>query len=133
MFRPLAILLLIVSFQAPAFGCGGPDAACEVPLGSYFVSEPENSSTAPRPAVFFFHGGGGWGSRIFKIRAQMTADFNARGYVVIAPNGKKRPGSRWGPVGPSFPNSNRIATTSHSRERSSRMPRIALTSTRKPY
>lgn len=97
MFRPLAILLLIVSFQAPAFGCGGPDAACEVPLGSYFVSEPENSSTAPRPAVFFFHGGGGWGSRIFKIRAQMTADFNARGYVVIAPNGKKRPGSRWGP------------------------------------
>ncbi|MEM7212900.1 MAG: polyhydroxybutyrate depolymerase [Pseudomonadota bacterium] len=27
----------------------------------------------------------------------MTKEFTSRGYVVIAPNGKKRPGSKWGP------------------------------------
>ncbi|MEM7424232.1 MAG: polyhydroxybutyrate depolymerase, partial [Pseudomonadota bacterium] len=70
---------------------------CVVSLGSYFVSEPAGEPTVPRPAVFFFHGGGGWGSRIFKMRADMTRAFNERGYVVIAPNGKKRPGSKWGP------------------------------------
>ena len=57
----------------------------------------ENVSKNKRPAVVFFHGGGGWGSRIFKLRKKMTADFTRRGYVVLAPNGKKRPGSRFGP------------------------------------
>lgn len=91
------VAILIALFLArPAMACGGPEAACEVPLGSYFVSQPE-TGTGSHPVVFFFHGGGGWGSRIFKSRAEMTAVFNARGYIVIAPNGKKRPGSRWGP------------------------------------
>ncbi|MEM8794875.1 MAG: alpha/beta fold hydrolase [Pseudomonadota bacterium] len=78
--------------------CGATEeTACEVPLGSYYAVMPEASEGGKKPAVIFFHGGGGWGSRIFKSRAQMTEDFLARGYAVIAPNGKKRPGSRFGP------------------------------------
>lgn len=95
--RSTMLALIFTLFQGPAYACGDVEQACEVTLGSYFVAEPEDASDQPRPAVFFFHGGGGWGSRIFKLREQMTADFTARGYVVIAPNGKKRPGSKWGP------------------------------------
>ena len=90
-------IAFIAVFQSPAKACGAADTACEVPLGSYFAALPDTPSARPAPAVLFFHGGGGWGSRIFSIRAQMTADFTARGYVVLAPNGKKRPGSKWGP------------------------------------
>ena len=95
--RTTVCAVIFALFQSVALACGTADNACEVPLGSYFVAEPETRSAQPRPAVFFFHGGGGWGSRIFKLRAEMTADFNRRGYVVIAPNGSKRPGSKWGP------------------------------------
>ena len=75
--------------------CGGADAACETSLGSYFIARPTGVET-PK-ALVFFHGGGGWGSRIFTMRAEMTKAFTDRGYAVIAPNGKKRPGSRFGP------------------------------------
>lgn len=95
--RIILISAFIACFQSLASACGDQEKACEVPLGSYFAAEPEAADSATRPVVFFFHGGGGWGSRIFKMRAQMTADFTSRGYVVIAPNGKKRPGSKWGP------------------------------------
>jgi len=83
-----------------AADCGASeDNPCEVALGSYYAAEPQaqDGDYTARPAVIFFHGGGGWGARIFTLRQQMTADFTARGYVVIAPNGKKRPGSRFGP------------------------------------
>lgn len=82
---------------AQAQACGGPEDPCSVALGTYFAAVPTMPTEAPRPAVLFFHGGGGWGSRIFKLRQQMTEDFTNRGYVVLAPNGKKRPGSRFGP------------------------------------
>ena len=101
---------------AQSADCGSnEESQCEVPLGSYFAAEPakgwkpegegegetetqnETKEDAPRPAVIFFHGGSGWGSRIFSVREQMRKDFTERGYVVIAPNGKKRPGSRFGP------------------------------------
>lgn len=81
---------------AAAHACGGPDDACETPLGSYFVAPPE-AEGKDRAAVVFFHGGGGWGDRIFGIRAAMTEAFTTRGYVVLAPNGKKRPGGAFGP------------------------------------
>jgi len=90
-------LALSLSPSDAAGPCGGPENACAAPLGTYFVAQPETLSDAPRPAVLFFHGGGGWGSRIFTMRAEMTADFTRRGYVVLAPNGMKRPGSRFGP------------------------------------
>lgn len=96
-FKLIVISSFFFLFQSIVHACGSAEDACEVSLGSYFAAEPETATTQPRPAVFFFHGGGGWGSRIFKLRAQMTADFTSRGYVVIAPNGSKRPGSKWGP------------------------------------
>ena len=92
----VACCVALLSVGAPqASECGGADQACKVETGSYYAALPKGSG--PHPAVVFFHGGGGWGSRIFKLLAQMTADMTARGYVVIAPNGKKRPGSRFGP------------------------------------
>lgn len=93
----IAVFLFFAGFL-PATGhadCGDAQTACTVELGSYHIALPEGSG--PHPAVVFFHGGGGWGTRIFKLREKMTADFTARGYAVIAPNGKKRPGSRFGP------------------------------------
>ncbi|MEM8811284.1 MAG: dienelactone hydrolase family protein [Pseudomonadota bacterium] len=100
-FLALALLTspLVLSHQSADAQelCGGPDQPCAVPLGTYFAALPDEQTEAKRPVVLFFHGGGGWGSRIFKLRQTMTADFNRRGYVVIAPNGKKRPGSRFGP------------------------------------
>ncbi|MEP4704655.1 MAG: PHB depolymerase family esterase [Hyphomicrobiales bacterium] len=95
----IAISLGLAAAQSSqAAECGfNEESLCDVPLGSYYAVEPETDGDAPRPAVIFFHGGSGWGSRIFTVREQMTKDFIARGYVVIAPNGKKRPGSRFGP------------------------------------
>ena len=96
--RNLAILGAIAWGSMPAQAqenCGGPKDACTVDLGSYFVLTPDGPG--PHPAMVFLHGGGGWGARIFKLRRQMADAFIARGYVVIAPNGKKRPGSKWGP------------------------------------
>lgn len=92
-----AIVFGLAVSPAVAADCGGPENACSVSLGTYFAVEPDTASDTKRPVVLFFHGGGGWGSRIFKLRRQMTSDFTARGYVVLAPNGKKRPGSRFGP------------------------------------
>ncbi|MGB0505033.1 MAG: alpha/beta hydrolase family esterase [Pikeienuella sp.] len=97
MFYRLLFLLSALSLAAGAAkACGGPDDACETPLGSYFAVKPE-ATEGHRPAVIFFHGGGGWGSRIFTMRKEMADAFTKRGYVVIAPNGKKRPGSKFGP------------------------------------
>ena len=91
----LALTLSAVLTSGAAMACGGPGDACEVELGSYFAIVPDGPGA--HPAVVFLHGGGGWGSRIFKQRQQMAKDFTDRGYVVIAPNGKKRPGSTFGP------------------------------------
>ncbi|MEM7523776.1 MAG: hypothetical protein AAF360_08490 [Pseudomonadota bacterium] len=77
----VALALILVAGAADA--CGGRDDACETPLGSYFVVAPEGAADGaadgPRPAVMFFHGGGGWGARIFKMRAAMTKAFTDRG------------------------------------------------------
>lgn len=96
MFCRIVFLCIGICLSAcAAAACGDRDDACKTSLGSYFVATP--ATPGPHPAVVFFHGGGGWGSRIFTMRAEMTAAFTARGYVVIAPNGKKRPGSKFGP------------------------------------
>jgi polyhydroxybutyrate depolymerase len=104
MNRPLAsVFLLIASLcqsgaAAQSSECGASkDKPCDVALGSYYAVEPATTGDGLRPAVIFFHGGGGWGARILKMRKAMTEAFTARGYVVLAPNGKKRPGSRFGP------------------------------------
>ena len=98
---PVLLFLLAISglsvVSNRAHACGGPDAPCTVDLGTYFAVVPEAPASETPPAVVFFHGGGGWGSRLFKLREAMTRTFTDRGYVVLAPNGKKRPGSRFGP------------------------------------
>lgn len=96
-FLTLAITALLSAalFPSKAAACGGPEDACTVELGSYFAMMPEGAG--PHPTMVFLHGGGGWGSRIFKSRVKMAEAFVASGYVVLAPNGKKRPGSRFGP------------------------------------
>lgn len=93
-----ASILSGFAISVSAAECGfNKDSLCEVASGSYYAVEPERGFAGKRPVVFFFHGGGGWGARIFKLRKEMTEAFVERGYVVIAPNGKKRPGSRFGP------------------------------------
>lgn len=92
---PVLALLVLAALPARAGMCGGPTLPCETPLGTYHAVLPEGPG--PHPLVIFFHGGGGWGTRIFSVRKQMAAEMAARGYVVVAPNGIKRPGSRFGP------------------------------------
>ena len=92
----ILITLALILFSAPAMACCGKDDACKVPLGSYFAVEPAVEANK-RPAVLFFHGGGGFGSCIFTMRKWMTEAFTDRGYVVIGMNGSKRPGSKWRP------------------------------------
>lgn len=95
---PIFLAPLLVAAPSKAETCGlDKDHACEVPLGSYFAAVPAGEAQEKRPMVVFFHGGGGWGTRIFDIRADMAKAFTDRGYVVVAPNGKQRPGSKFGP------------------------------------
>lgn len=95
-----AILLVLVVAMAfglmarPARGaeCGGAQAPCQVPLGTYHVAEPPGPApSGGRPLVVFFHGFGGSGSFVLPENA-ITAEFIRRGYVVIGPNGLPRPG-----------------------------------------
>lgn len=95
--RAFIIFSLIFCFlPAAGHACGGEGNPCSVSLGTYFAVAPNEGSVKP-PLVIFFHGGGGWGDRIFKQRAKMTETLVSRGYVVVAPNGTKREGSRFGP------------------------------------
>ena len=93
----LAALFSTLLFALPARAetCGGPTRPCATALGTYHAAVPKRPG--PHPLVIFFHGGGGWGTRLFSIRAAMAAEMTARGYIVLAPNGIKRPGSRFGP------------------------------------
>lgn len=100
-FFTISVCLAFSLFIAPlsAAACGGPEQRCEVASGSYFAMTPDanlNTDIKP-PLLIFFHGGGGWGDRIFKQRAKMAQVFIERGYVLIAPNGTRRQGSRFGP------------------------------------
>jgi len=93
----LAVLALagVVATASAQATCGGPDAGCEIELGSYHVALPQELATGPRPAFIHFHGAGGSGRGI--AEASFAKALTARGYAVIAPNGLKRPGSRFGP------------------------------------
>ncbi|MEO1103949.1 MAG: alpha/beta fold hydrolase, partial [Pseudomonadota bacterium] len=85
---------LIAAMASPATAaCGGPDAACETPLGSYHVALPDGDG--PFPAFIYFHGAGGNGRGI--ADAPMAKALTTMGYAVIAPNGLERPDSRFGP------------------------------------
>lgn len=77
-----------------AQACGGDETPCETSLGAYHVALPEGAE-GPLPAFVYFHGAGGSGKGI--AQAPFAQALTARGYVVIAPDGLKRPNSRFGP------------------------------------
>ncbi len=96
----ISICALLVAAIAPAHAqplCGQDGPACETPLGTYRLALPETE--APRngyPAVIFFHGAGGSGKGTLKMSG-MIRTFTDTGIAVIAPDGLKRPNSRFGP------------------------------------
>lgn len=80
-----------------AAACGGADAPCAVPLGTYQVASPD-AKPAPgesRPAVLFFHGAGGLGASVLE-QGSYLRPFVEAGYVVIGANGLMRPGNAFG-------------------------------------
>lgn len=93
----LALAFLGLAPPAVANDCGSLDQACETPLGSYHVAKPASDATAPHPILLFFHGGGQSGAIVLERNAQWLQEFTRRGYLVILPNGLKRPNTRFGP------------------------------------
>ena len=91
---------LLVSLPTLSYAqnmCGDQKDECTTSMGSYSIALPERSSSnEPVPALLYFHGAGGSGTRAMRNRG-MVAAFTKRGYAVIAPSGLKRPNSRFGP------------------------------------
>ena len=91
----IAVLLLMSASVSAACGSIGP--ACSIGLGNYRIALPDGP--APRgghPALLFFHGAGGSGAGTLKMIG-MVETFTRAGWAVIAPDGLKRPNSRFGP------------------------------------
>ncbi|MGI9333117.1 MAG: alpha/beta hydrolase family esterase [Gammaproteobacteria bacterium] len=81
--------LHVVSVRA---ACGGEEAPCAVPLGDYHFAAPADAGQrGPMPVVVHFHGAGGSGAALLR-NGGLTNAAMKRGYVVVAPNGLKRPG-----------------------------------------
>jgi len=77
--------------------CRGAEAVCSVEGGTYHIVLPEGAGAAPVPAVMFLHGYNANG-RAMLNSGRVTPPLLARGYAVIAPNGRDRDGSdggRW--------------------------------------
>lgn len=76
--------------------CVGVDARCETAGGSYHVLLPDEMA-ADTPVILFLHGYAADG--LSMLRSERVAPpLLARGYVVVAPNGRDRDGSdggRW--------------------------------------
>lgn len=80
-----------------AAGCSAEPEPCAVEDGRYHIVLPE-ASAAPLPVVMFLHGYGGSGAQVLK-NAALVQGLTARGYAVIAPEGRKRGGTgpqNWG-------------------------------------
>ena len=97
MSRAAVILagLIFCLLASPVHACGQRENPCKVPLGEYYVALPKDSA-APRAAIVHFHGGGGDGFAIVEDQ-WMIGPMTARNYVVIAPQGLRRPplGNGW--------------------------------------
>ena len=86
------LLLLGPRAGAAAEACGASTSPCTVPLGTYFAASPPWHEGDPsRPVVVFLHGAGGSGAAAVEDHA-LADPIAARGYVLIAPAGLKRPG-----------------------------------------
>lgn len=94
----LALLALgIVPAPAGADGCGTPEGECPTNQGFYRLVLPA-SAAAPVPALAYLHGWGGSSAGVVKNQA-MLEKLSARGYALIAPEGKtispERPQKNW--------------------------------------
>ncbi|MCF6432358.1 polyhydroxybutyrate depolymerase [Leisingera sp. MMG025] len=92
-----AALLSAAWGGAAVAACGSEAGACEVADGAYHIALPADANTPP-PVVMFLHGYGGSGAQVMRNRA-LSEGLTARGYAVIAPEGRKRGGSgpqSWG-------------------------------------
>lgn len=97
----LATGLALAGATVAQAGCGTQDAPCVLAEGEYHIAlpdAPEASAAEPLPVVMFLHGYGGSGAQIMKNRA-VVAGLTARGYAMIAPEGRRRDGDgprSWG-------------------------------------
>ena len=93
----LSLLFATTTIAHAENQCGDALEECTTPLGSYSIALPDKPRVdGAIPALLYFHGAGGSGTRAMKNRG-MIKSFTQRGYAVIAPSGLKRPNSRFGP------------------------------------
>ena len=72
----------------------GPDTPCELPNGDYQVLAPADwDGKTALPTLVFFHGHNSSSKMLYRS-AGLRRDFVEQGYLVIAPNGTMRPGSK---------------------------------------
>lgn len=94
--RALALLACVGGWASGALACAGLEGRCSVETGSYHILLPPDA-TGPVPAVMMLHGYGADGLAMLR-HDQVAPPLLARGYAVIAPNGRDRDGSdggRW--------------------------------------
>jgi len=93
-----AAVALFALWGGPASaGCGADGGACGIEGGSYHILLPDEPAESV-PVVMFLHGYGGNGRQVLRNTA-LAEGLTARGYAVIAPEGRKRSGTgpqSWG-------------------------------------
>jgi len=99
MIRAVLIAALLALWSGAAFaGCQADAAPCQIASGTYHIERPAGvDPQAKLPAVEFLHGWGASGQATMANRGMVDA-LLARGYAVIAPDGRLResgPGRTW--------------------------------------
>lgn len=93
----IAVVLALCAGASNA-GCLQDAAACQIDSGTYHIERPNELDPQVKiPAVVFLHGWGGSGQATMSNRGMIKA-LMARGYAVIAPDGRLRdtgPGRTW--------------------------------------
>ena len=122
-FPALASVLALFGYGTPTLACSS-ETPYEVENGEYVIVMPEGVE-GPVPVVVFLHGGGGSGPGVLR-NTGLVKGVTERGYALIAPSGKIRPGRRGGC---SIPCVRLYAMRSRFLPRSCRMPRKSTGST----
>ncbi|MEO1138301.1 MAG: alpha/beta fold hydrolase, partial [Pseudomonadota bacterium] len=90
-----ALAALMMSGSAAWAVCGDDTGACEMESGTYHIKLPIEAR-ADMPVVIFLHGYGSSGQNAISLN-RMVDPLRARGYAVIAPDGKPRAEDGTGP------------------------------------